>query len=317
MVNFYLFLEFVSFFLIGVCLQNLLIWFSKKFKLYQTIRAESPYQHLIKKDTPTLGGLGMVAVLIAAVLFYRRMDFDFIFLVSCACGFAFLGLVDDLLLLSKIGKRGLVGRFKFSLQLILAAIFARVLLIHGNFVSIGGLAAFLGFNQPALYFILAILLMIATVNSVNLTDGLDGLAAGVTLPILWVFLYFSLKAGNLGAVTVSFVVSLAVLSFLIFNLHPARIFMGDTGSHFLGGVIAALALILHKELLLIVIGGVLVAEALSVIIQVGSYKLFHRRVFKMSPLHHHFELLGWSEQRVVYFFWFLSAIFAFLAAVFG
>lgn len=298
----------------GVGLQFFLLKTFRRLKIFQIIRDDGPQTHLQKKSTPTLGGIGLALTIIFGVLIFWRFDFEMKFLITGALLFGVLGLADDLLLLAGLGKRGLSGFEKIFLEILTASFLALVLVFNGYFAA-GPVFLFLRFNWPGAYFLLAVVLILATVNTVNLTDGLDGLAAGVTLPIFLIFLIFSLRAENLSAFIFSFLLILAIFSFLIFNIHPAKIFMGDAGSHLIGGAIAGLTLLLHKEFLLLLFGGVLAAEGLSVILQVASYKLFKKRIFKMSPLHHHFEMLGWPEDKVVYAFWTVSAILAMAAII--
>lgn len=305
-------------FLLGIGAQWLLIRFFHDFKIFQVIRDDGPKTHEKKKTTPTFGGIGLVFTLILGVfLLFKRRCFMVDYVILLALNFAMIGFLDDLFLLIKKGKRGMKGAQKFTLQLLVAGAFGLTLIGYNYFSSTTGLAKLWGFNQPLTYFLLSSVLMLGTVNSVNLTDGLDGLAGGVSLTILGAFLFLALNVHNIPLVKLIILLIIGVAAFLVFNLHPAKIFMGDTGSHFLGGAIAGLALVLHKEFLLILIGGVLVAEALSVMLQVASFQLFSKRIFKMSPLHHHFELSGWKEKQVVYTFWLVSALLAVAGVLWG
>lgn len=302
-------------FLAGILIQYFFIKLFNRFKIFQKIRPEGPQSHFQKSATPAFGGLGLALTLLFGTFLFQFNDFSFKFLVASALLFGFIGFLDDLILFFGWGKRGLTGREKIFLQIIVAGFLALILIGQGHFTSMAGSVYFLKFNSAWAYFFLAVLLFVATVNSVNLTDGLDGLATGVSLPIFLAFIGFSLSAGDFGAFIFSLIFIFTLFSFLVFNFPPAKIFMGDAGANLIGGAMAGTALLLHQEFLLILLGGVLVAEALSVILQVASFKLFKTRIFKMSPLHHHFELLGWAENQVVFAFWTVSAILATTAII--
>ena len=275
-----------------------------RLKFGQVVREDGPAAHKAKTGTPTMGGLLILAgicVAVFAVYFSSPVVWLMLFL-TLACGA--LGFVDDYIKVVLKRNLGLRAKEKLLGQILIALVFSWVVTRYmgrGTEIWIPGLAV--SWDMGFLFHVLAFFIIVGTTNAVNLTDGLDGLAAGTTAVatgsyaiVAWVLEqpqvagFFAIVAG-------------AALGFLLFNRHPARIFMGDTGSLALGGALAAGAILTRTELLLPVIGAVFVAEALSVILQVISFKTTGRRIFRMSPIHHHFELGGWSETRVVYVFW--------------
>ncbi|MGI6285430.1 phospho-N-acetylmuramoyl-pentapeptide-transferase [Neomoorella humiferrea] len=281
----------------------------KRLKAGQAVRQDGPRSHLTKSGTPTMGGILFLLGLTAASLALAPTSPLILSALVLTWGYALIGFVDDGLKVVLRRPLGLYARQKLGGQIFLglAAGVAAVLwlgrdsAIHVPFV---GLTMELGWAYP----LLAALLMVATTNAVNLTDGLDGLAAGVTI---WVALAYGLIAAAVGQremAIFAFALAGGCLGFLAYNFHPAKVFMGDTGSLALGAAVGFLAIITRTELVLPLLGGVYVIEALSVIMQVVSFRLTGKRLFRMSPLHHHFELLGWPETRVVLFFWFLALI---------
>jgi phospho-N-acetylmuramoyl-pentapeptide-transferase len=301
-------------FVVTVALGSTFIKFLQSRKFGQFVREEGPQTHLIKAGTPTMGGVVMLMGLVAALLVVARPNaatFATLLLVTVVAG---IGFYDDWQKISKKRPEGLSARYKFGL-LTLAVVLADVLSIYYVGVTqtvlvpyfdvslvlgpgIVGLALFSGF----------LLLVIAgTTNAVNLTDGLDGLAAGAGALALLAYTAIAFLERQYDVAIVCGAMVGAIIGFLWFNSHPADIFMGDTGSLAIGGVLAAAAVLTKTELLLPVIGGLFVVEALSVMIQVAVFKLTGKRVFKMAPIHHHFEFLGWEENKVVVRFWILQA----------
>jgi phospho-N-acetylmuramoyl-pentapeptide-transferase len=286
----------------------------KRIKVEQSIREDGPESHMRKSGTPTMGGVAIVAGTVVGFFALHALSTDILVMFLTFVAYAALGFFDDYVKVRMKRNLGLTAAQKFTLQVLIAAGIA----IY-RFQSPGNTTeVFIPFVNKNLdfgiFFIpFVIFIIVATVNSVNLTDGLDGLAAGVTAMVALCMAF----AGGLFSESAFFSAALcgACLGFLLLNKHPARIFMGDTGSLALGGGIAAVSVILHLELILPIVGFVYVLETLSVIIQVGSYKLRGKRVFKMAPLHHHFELCGWSERRVVLSFWGATALAA-LCAIF-
>jgi len=301
-------------FVVTVALGSTFIQFLQSRKFGQFVREEGPQTHLIKAGTPTMGGVVMLMGLVAALLVVARPNaatFATLLLVTVVAG---IGLYDDWQKISKKRPEGLSARYKFGL-LTLAVVLADVLSIYYVGVTqtvlvpyfdlslvlgpgIVGLALFSGF----------LLLVIAgTTNAVNLTDGLDGLAAGAGALALLSYTAIAFLERQYDVAIVCGAMVGAIIGFLWYNSHPADIFMGDTGSLAIGGVLAAAAVLTKTELLLPVIGGLFVVEALSVMIQVAVFKLTGKRVFKMAPIHHHFEFLGWEENKIVVRFWILQA----------
>ncbi|MFH1709460.1 MAG: phospho-N-acetylmuramoyl-pentapeptide-transferase [bacterium] len=289
-----------------------IVWALKVFKLGQNVRLEGPSSHHTKAGTPTMGGIPILltTLIFAVILINIDIDPKYFALILLFMAYSALGFADDLLKIQKKQNEGLTGRQKLFWQFLFAAIFASILIWKGHNNGIDGILKLFYFNAPWLYFPFVSFLVIGTANAVNLTDGLDGLAAS-TLAIAFsafAVIAYNLQANDPGIICAT--AAGATLAFLWFNIHPAEVFMGDIGSLGLGALLAGTAIILHKELILAIIGGVFLIEALSVIAQVSFYKTFKRRLFKMAPLHHHFELLGLSEPLVVTLFVIFGIIFA-------
>ena len=304
----------------------------RKLKVGQAIRNDGPQSHLVKGGTPTMGGVMiLVSIIIAVVLWQDLSSFRVWLCLGSFVAFGAIGYIDDYLKVTKRTSDGLPGWVKFGSQIVVALVVAFILYYFGGEETSSLYVPF--FKNPVvdlgpLWFPFAVLLMVGESNAVNLTDGLDGLAAGL---LIWVFLtlgilsYLSGRAdfsaylgipyieGSGELAIFCFAAIGACVGFLWFNAHPAEVFMGDVGSLSLGGIIAVISLILKKEILILIIGGVFALEAASVILQVLSFKLFKKRIFKMSPLHHHFELSGWMETKVVVRFWILGGLFALIA----
>ncbi|MTV47557.1 phospho-N-acetylmuramoyl-pentapeptide-transferase [Heliobacillus mobilis] len=289
---------------IGLITGPWLIPVLRRLKLGQSIREEGPKAHQSKAGTPTMGGiLFLIAIPIAALVTAGLNGIVGVLLLG-TLGFGLIGFLDDFIKVVKKRNLGLKAREKF-----IAQVFVTIVLIYAIVHGLDrGTAIYIpGWNTwwdaGFLYYILAFIVVTGTTNAVNLADGLDGLAAGMTF---WVALAFAvLASAEIQPLTAIFAAALAggCIGFLFFNRHPARMFMGDTGSLALGGAIATLAMLTRSELILPVMGAVFVAETLSVILQVASFKMTGKRIFRMSPLHHHFELGGWREETVVYSFW--------------
>jgi len=277
----------------------------------QQIRVDGPSRHLKKAGTPTAGGVVFLAAATAALLLRGNFSPRLWIAVFLALGSAFIGWLDDYAKMTHGRSLGLRARGKIAGQALLTALFTGMLYLSGNYsptveLPFAGAALDLGWFYPFFIF----LIVISTTNAVNLTDGIDGLATGAAIISLLAFLYIALESGRLELALFCGALVGACFGFLIYNLHPARIFMGDVGSLGLGGALAAAAILAKAELSLVLIGGLYVLEALSVILQVISFQLAGRRIFKMAPLHHHFELKGWSEWQVVTAFWGVAFIFA-------
>lgn len=283
-----------------------------RLKFGQEVRGDGPRTHLKKQGTATMGGvLIILGTSIAAFLFTNDLR-ETLLLFSIMMGCGLLGFWDDFLKIVLRRPLGLRARAKILGQLLVGVLLAygAFLLGRGTFIAV----PFLDLKLEAgfLYYLFVILVLISAANAVNLTDGLDGLASGLMVIASIVYVFISLKTGHQAAALFAAALAGGCLGFLRFNHYPAKVFMGDTGSLALGGALAALAVITGTELVLLLLGGVFVLEVLSVVIQVISFQLTGKRVFKMSPLHHHFELSGWPEVRVVSFFWLLGFCFAIL-----
>ncbi len=293
--------------LICLILTPILIPFLRKLKFGQSIREEGPSWHQKKSGTPTMGGITMIiAVLVATVLFAylpQKGNAEILIILAASLLFGVIGFVDDFIKVVMKRNLGLSAKQKFSAQL-LVSIVSTIALNYMGYLNGEIIIPFLDATVDIGLFIIPFIIFVqlAMVNSVNLTDGLDGLATTVTL-IVSIFLTVAAFLMKETAVAVFIgTVSGACIAFLVFNAHPAKVFMGDTGSLFLGGAVACAAVALKLPLILIIIGGVYLIETLSVIIQVTSFKLTGKRVFKMSPIHHHFEMCGLNETKIVLLF---------------
>lgn len=317
---------------IAVLLGPMIIPILRRLKFGQSIREEGPEAHLKKAGTPTMGGIVfLTAIVLTAVPFTSLtllnnsenvINADLFFLLFATLGYGVLGFLDDYIKVVMKRNLGLTANQKLLGQLFIGLVLFWVLLEVRTSTSEPGEEKFIfdvtipgtdfAIQLNWLYLPLLLLMMIGASNAVNLTDGLDGLLAGTAVSAYGAYAIIGMIQSNPTVTIFSIAVVGALLGFLVFNAHPAKVFMGDTGSLALGGGIAALAVITKTELLLPIIGGVFVIEALSVMIQVTSFKLRGKRVFRMSPLHHHFELCGWSEWRVVTTFWFVGFVLAVL-----
>ena len=305
-------LEQVVFFTILV--SPFFIPFLRKLKFGQSIRAEGPQAHLQKSGTPTMGGIVIViAMVITALLMVWRVEqpsTDMLLLVFATVAFGLIGFLDDFIKVVLKRNLGLTSLQKLIGQLLVALICYGIVVYFGYSTTIGFQALGLEIDLKLLYGGFLVVYFIAVTNAVNLTDGLDGLLSGTAAIAFGAFAILAWLQENYEVAIFCMAAVGALLGFLVFNAHPAKVFMGDTGSLALGGALGAVALILNHELLLMIIGGVFVIEALSVILQVVSFKLTGKRIFKMSPIHHHYELSGWSEWRVVTTFWLVAFLFA-------
>lgn len=286
----------------------------KKLKARQSIREEGPKSHRIKNGTPTMGGLFMLLAAVLVVIFNKMIDPAVLWLLFLTLGHGFLGFLDDFIKAEKKRNLGLTAKQKMLGQIILAVLFCWGVVdtLHLPY-SIAIPFTQIDISIGLLYYPFVVLVIVGASNAVNLTDGLDGLASGCCVIAFSAYAVYCYMTGfnDLGY----FIIILAgtCIGFLFFNYHPAKIFMGDTGSLALGGAIAGISVMTRTELLLIFLGMIFVLEALSVIIQVASFQLTGKRVFKMSPLHHHFELSGWSEVHVVWAFWIFEGFAACLS----
>ncbi|NLK51664.1 MAG: phospho-N-acetylmuramoyl-pentapeptide-transferase [Syntrophomonadaceae bacterium] len=289
---------------ICLVLGPVLIPLLRRLKFGQWVRDDGPQRHLAKAGTPTMGGLIFLIGILVAVLVWAPRNTELFTALAVTLGFGLIGFLDDFIKVVMRRPLGLRAREKLLGQIFLglllggAAIWS---LGRGTEVIVPGTSMTLELGYG--YILFAMLVLVGAGNAVNLTDGLDGLAAGTVFIAALAYTYIAWVRDKVSLAYFALAVAGGCLGFLVFNRYPARIFMGDTGSLALGGALASLAILTQTELLLFIIGGVFVLETLSVIIQVISFQTSGRRVFLMSPLHHHFELAGWSEVKVVRVFW--------------
>ena len=305
-------------FLISVVFCPILIPFLRKLKFGQTEREEGPQSHLKKNGTPTMGGLVILASILLTSLIYIGKFTEILPVLFMTLGFGLIGFLDDYIKVVKKRSLGLTPLQKMALQFIVTGVF-----IYYYF-KIAGLDTSIkipfvsgdGFVMPTwLFIIFVFIVVLGTVNGVNFTDGLDGLASGVTVIVATFFTIAALSL-NPSMTPITGAVVGSLLGFLLFNTYPARVFMGDTGSLALGGFVSSIALMLHMPLFIVIIGLIYLVEVLSVILQVGYFKLTHgKRIFKMAPIHHHFELSGLQGIKVVELFTIATAVLCLLGFV--
>ncbi|NLI11825.1 phospho-N-acetylmuramoyl-pentapeptide-transferase [Pelotomaculum propionicicum] len=287
-------------------------------KFGQNIRSDGPSRHLSKAGTPTMGGVMFLAGTLAGGILLGHGQQDSLAVLLILLGFGFIGFLDDYIKVVLKRSLGLRAREKLLGQILLAAGLAfwvvkglergtEIVLPFSGYFTLGGAQVDLGW-WPFLAF--TIIVVVSSANAVNLTDGLDGLATGISMIVALALMLIAVVILKDGVAVTMAALAGGCLGFLYFNRHPARVFMGDTGSLALGGALGAAAVITRSELFLLLIGGIFALETLSVIIQVISFQTTGRRLFRMAPLHHHFELGGWSEQCVVYSFWAATLVFA-------
>ncbi len=305
-----------------------MIRFLQRMQIGQTVRTDGPQSHLSKSGTPTMGGLLILAAIVISVLLWADLTNRYV-LVSLAIviSFGIIGFVDDYRKVIRKDPKGLIARWKYFWQSVVAIITAGYLYATATVPAETALVVpFFKQVLPQLglmYMVVAYFAIVGTSNAVNLTDGLDGLAIVPTILVAGAFAIFAYVTGNINFSTylqiphvplASELVILctaivgAGLGFLWFNTYPAMVFMGDVGSLALGATLGVIAVLVRQEIVLIIMGGVFVMETLSVILQVGSYKLRGQRIFKMAPIHHHYELKGWPEPRVIVRFWIISLV---------
>ena len=320
---YHILLAFVLTFIITVVLGKIGIPMLRSLHAQQSIREEGPESHQAKAGTPTMGGAFMMVALVIGVALFAPWNVGTGMLLFLTLGHCLLGFFDDFVKAVKKRNLGLTAKQKLLGQFILAAVFCycitEIMVVPTTlWIPVVDTQLQLGWG----YYVLAFLIIVGATNAVNLTDGLDGLAGGTSAVAAIAFSVIGLMAASMtnsiGAESVAYfgaIIAAVCLGFLVYNVNPAKVFMGDTGSLALGGAFAAMAILTKTELLLVVIGGIFVMEALSVIIQVISFKTRGVRVFKMSPIHHHFELSGWAEQTVVNRFWFGGAVLAIIGVL--
>lgn len=304
-------------FLIVIILGPIFIPMLARFKFGQTIRDEGPQSHLAKNGTPTMGGIMMIVAILITGLTRANISQSLIVGLICIVGFGFVGFLDDFIKIKMKRSLGLKAYQKIILQFALALYIA----YYQYSASPSATQLMIPFtdhiiNLGILYIPFMMIFIIGTVNAVNLTDGLDGLASGVTLIVSCFFMIFAVSIANSDVAILAAATAGACLGFLAFNSYPAKVFMGDTGSMALGGAVVAFATLTNSPLLIIIVGFIYLAEALSVMLQVSYFKLTHgKRIFKMAPLHHHFEQCGWPETRVVFIFWIATVVLCWIGVL--
>ena len=310
-----LFIGLILGFVTALVLGPITIPMLRRLKFGQNIRKEGPQSHLKKAGTPTIGGIIFIlsSVLAMVVMRFEVTDEAMIALYSLIA-FGFIGFLDDILKIIKKENEGL----KAWQKMLLLVIFSTAIAIYGYaFLGTTLRIPFINTKMPLgiLYVPFVIIYYAATTNAVNLTDGLDGLATTVSILVLTFFAVVSHTMNHESLAIFSLVLAGGLLGFLNYNAYPAKVFMGDTGSLAIGGAIATIALILELPLVLFIVGGIYVFETLSVILQVSSYKLRGKRLFKMAPIHHHFEQVGWSEIKIVSIFAVITAVLCFIGFI--
>jgi len=317
--------------LISLALGPRLIERLREFQIGQQIRPEGPQSHQTKKGTPTMGGLLILIAVVLPSLLWADLTNVFVWIVlGSTLLYGVIGFVDDYLKIARKRSLGLTTRQKFVAQFAVAFLVGCALLYlarDGRYPTTLSVPFFKRFSPDLgwIYIPWTMLVLVGAANAVNLTDGLDGLAIGTSLIASGTYAILAYTAGHakvagyLDVVNVKGVGELSIvcgamvgasLGFLWFNCNPAQVFMGDVGSMALGGALGTVAILIKQEILLVFVGGLFVIEAVSVILQVGSFRLRGKRIFKMAPIHHHFELSGWAEQKVVIRFWIVAIIFA-------
>ena len=302
----------VAFFLTVLMLPRL-IKYLHELKFGQAIREEGPQSHMHKKGTPTMGGISFIIAIVISLIVAMFLDSSniqyYILFIYTTISFSIIGYIDDMLIVVKKKNDGLAPRKKLMLQILFSVIFYILVTFIYKDVNYIHIPVF-DYNLNISYFYIIFLVFWQTgfSNAVNLTDGLDGLATSVTIITTSTFALLAYKENNFPVLVFCLTIVGALIGFLLFNRNPAKIFMGDTGSLALGGILAAISVILHKEVAFLFIGLVYILETLSVIIQVAYFKKTGKRIFKMSPLHHHFELSGYGEVKTVYIFVVIAVI---------
>ena len=304
-------------FLIVIILGPIFIPMLARFKFGQTVRDEGPQSHLAKNGTPTMGGVMMIVAILITGLTRAKISQGLIVGLICIVGFGFVGFLDDFIKIKMKRSLGLKAYQKIILQFALALYIA----YYQYSASPSATQLVIPFTNHIInlgiwYIPFMMIFIIGTVNAVNLTDGLDGLASGVTLIVSCFFILFAVSISNSDVAILAAATAGACLGFLGFNAYPAKVFMGDTGSMALGGAVVAFATLTNSPLLIVIVGFIYLAEALSVMIQVTYFKLTNgKRIFKMAPVHHHFEQCGWPETRVVFIFWIATVVLCWIGVL--
>ena len=287
-------------------------------KAGQSIREDGPIWHNYKAGTPMMGGLMFIAAAILCLVgnLFTMKDHSVFFVLLMALAFGAIGFLDDFFKMKYKRNLGLTSIQKFMLQLAISAIFLYAMYKQGAMSS----HLYIPFVDvtfqihPLVYIFIAMFIMVGCDNAVNITDGVDGLSSSVTLPVMVFFTAAAVLKGKLDLALLPASLLGGLIAYLFYNWHPAKVFMGDTGSLFLGGIVCGLAFALDMPLILILVGFVYICETMSVILQVGYFKLTHgKRLFKMAPIHHHFEMCGWKEVKIVLIFTLVSCVMCVIA----
>ena len=303
----------------------------QRLQIGQTIRKVGPESHFVKEGTPTMGGALILFAIIVPTLLWADLTNLYIWVtLFVTTGYGLVGFIDDYLKVVRKSSDGISARQKMFWQILIAVVAFTILYLSGNFDTHLSLPFFKNINPDlgVFYIFFATLVIVGSSNAVNLTDGLDGLAIGPMIIASATFLLLAYLVGNFKLANYLQIVSVpgagelailcgamvgAGLGFLWFNTYPAQVFMGDVGSLSLGGALGTIAVITKNEFVLVIVGGIFVIEALSVIVQVISFRYWGRRVFRMAPIHHHFELKGWAEPKIIVRFWIISIVLALIA----
>ena len=309
-------------FLSAIVLGLVLIPFLRRKKIGQRISIYVGNAHKKKEGTPTMGGLIFVLPTIVATIILiltKKLELtpNLIILLFVFIGYAFIGFLDDFLSIKKKNNEGLTTYQKLFLQLIISLVFFYLYMEKGGQTSLVSSTLGINIEMGWFYGVFLLFVLIGASNAVNLTDGLDGLAGGLSAISFIAFGLISISVGFEEIGIFTFILVGGLMGFLIFNTHPAKIFMGDTGSLALGAAMAAIAILTHREITLLVVASVFVVETLSVILQVVWMFLFHKKLFLMTPLHHHFEKIGWCETDIVKLFWVVGLILTMAGVYFG
>jgi len=303
-------------FILSTVFTKLLIPILTKFRFGQNVRDDGPQTHLAKQGTPTMGGIAFIAAMVVTGIVFMHNNPQALAVIAVTTAFGLIGFIDDYIKKIMKHSQGFRAWQKLLAQIIVAVLFVWFWQTQDSYATIIQMPFFqyvvidLGMFFP----VFAVFIFLACSNGSNLTDGIDGLNTGVTVIILTFFFIVSLIVYAYITPAVGVAIG-ALLGFLIFNAHPAKVFMGDTGSLALGGLVAAVALMLHMPLLLVFVAIIYVIEALSVILQVGYFKLTKKRIFPMTPIHHSFEVKGWQETKVVALFYVITALGAFISFI--
>ncbi len=313
-----LFLTAAVSFLLAVLAGPLCIPLLQHLKFGQQVRGEGPQAHLKKAGTPTMGGIVILLAFTLSFAKFSVVNTEFYVLLTATLGFGLVGLLDDWIKIVRKRSMGLTSLQKLAGQLVFSAIVCWLLIDsgHSTALSVPGTSISLDWGGW-FYYPFIVLMLLAISNAVNFTDGVDGLLSAVSAPALGAYALIAMQATQFPAALGASAMAGAVLGFLVYNAHPAKVFMGDTGSLGIGGALGAVAILTKQEFLFLLIGGVFVIELLSVVIQVISFKTRGKRIFKMSPIHHHYELSGWSEWRIVAVFFGVALLLAALGLYLG